>query len=256
VGPGDHATGFNEEVLMNGRLAFLLLAAAAAALTGACGGPASPSGAVVVRGTVLGATAGTVTAQSGEATASAAKGRITVTVAEDPSITVTVSGNGTFVLEGLPLGTFTLVFVQDGVTLGSVTVTGVSEGSDVKIVVRVDGSVVVVVELKVDDRDTDASTANCMINGGKAGQSIELEGNVASGSVSSFRLQVNGNRASGLVDVSTSGPSTYECVGQAGKGDCPPSPLAGAKVHVRGTLASCTTSAALVNATEVKVQKP
>jgi hypothetical protein len=255
MGPDDHATGFNEEVQMNGRLAFLLVAAAT--LTGACGdGPGSPSGAVVVRGTVLGASAGTVTAQSAEATASAAKGRITVTVAEDPSITVTVSGNGTFVLEGLPLGTFTLVFTQDRVTLGSVTVTGVSEGSDVKIVVRVEGSGVVVVELKVDDRDTDPSTASCMINGGRAGESIELEGHVASGSVSSFRLQVNGNRASGLVDVSTSGPSAFQCVGQAGKGDCPPSPLSGAQVHVRGTLASCSTSAALVNATEVKVQKP
>jgi hypothetical protein len=253
--PDDHATGFIAEVLMNRRLAFLLLAAAT--LTGAaCGdNPASSSGAVVVRGTVLGATAGTVVAQSAGATASAAKGRITVTVLENPSITVTVSGNGTFVLEGLPLGTFTLVFTQDGVTLGAVTVNGVGEGSEVKIVVQVLGSTVVVVELKVDDHETDRSSANCIINGGRAGEAIQLEGNVASGSVSAFRLQVNGNRASGLVDVSTSGPSAYRCVGQAGKEVCPPVSLVGSKVHVSGTLASCSTSAALVTATEVKVQK-
>ncbi len=240
---------------MNRHLTFLLLAAATLA-GAACGGnPASSTGAVVVRGTVLGATAGTVTAQSAGATASAAKGRITVMVAEDPSITVTVSGNGTFVLEGLPLGTFTLVFMQDGVTLGTVTVSGVHEGSEVKIVVQVQGSTVVVIELKVDESETERSTANCIINGGRVGESIELEGEVASGSVASFRMRVNGNRASGLVDVTTSGASAYRCVGQAARDVCPPTTLAGSKVHVRGTLASCSTGAAAVTASEVKVQK-
>src|SRR5262245_29522661 len=177
---GDHATGFIEGGLMNRSLAFLLVVAGLAGA--ACGdNPASSSGAVVVRGTVLGATAGSVTAQSAGAVASAAKGPITVTVVEDPSIKVTVNGNGTFLLEGLPLGTFTLVFMQDGVTLGTVTVTGVHEGSEVKIIVQVQGLTVVVIELKVDENETDRSTANCIISGGKAGQSIELEGSVASG---------------------------------------------------------------------------
>jgi len=158
---------------MNRRYAFLFLTAVAAAMTNvACGeNPASPSGEVVVRGTVLGATAGTVTAQSGEASAqSAAGGRITVTVQEAPSLTVTVSGNGTFVLEGLPLGTFTLVFTRDGVVLGTVTVSGVGGGAEVKIVVQVNGTTVVLIELKVDDKDVDADRAKtCLINGGRPG---------------------------------------------------------------------------------------
>ena len=246
---------------MNRRNAFLIVAALAAVLMNvACGdNPSSPSNAVVVRGTVLGATAGTVSAQSAGAVASSSAGKITVTVAEDPSLTVTVSGNGTFVLEGLPLGTFTLVFTRDGVTLGTVTVTGVSDGSEVKVVVQVNGTTVVVIELKVDDRvtvaDSGQASKTCLINGGRAGDKIELEGNVASGSVSSFKMDVNGNRASGLVDV-TASPSSYRCVGQAGKeSTCPPLPLAGSKVHVSGTLTSCSLSAALVTASEVKVQK-
>ncbi len=245
---------------MSRRYAFLLLAMLVAALTSvACGSnPASSSDPVVVRGTVLGATAGTVSAQSAGASAQAgAAGRITVSVLEAPSITANVSGNGTFMLEGLPLGTFTLVFTRDGVTLGTVTVTGVGGGAEVKIVVEIDGSSVVVIELTVDDRDagTDPSRT-CLINGGRAGESIELEGQVDSGTASAFKLRVNGNRASGLVDVSTSGASSYQCVGQAGKGTCPPEPLAGAKVHVSGTLTSCSLTAALVTASEVKVQKP
>jgi hypothetical protein len=242
---------------MDRRFALLLVGVLAVALGAAgCGdSPSSPSGAVVVRGTVLGAPAGSLSAQSAGAVASSGAGRITVTVAEDPSITVTVSGNGTFVLEGLPLGTFTLVFQRDGVTLGTVTVTGVGAGSEVKVVVQVDGSVLVVVELKVDDHDADTSSKTCIINGGRAGEGIELEGSVDSGTPSLFKLKVNGNRASQLVDVSTSGPSSFQCVGQPGKGECPPSPLAGSQVHVRGTLTSCSTSAALVTASEVKVQK-
>jgi hypothetical protein len=239
---------------VNRGFAFLLLVAGLAAA--ACGdNPASSSGAVVVRGTVLGATAGTVTAQSGGAVASASKGPITVMVVENPSITVTVNGNGTFFLEGLPLGTFTLVFMQDGVTLGTVTVTGVHEGSEVKIIVQVQGSTVVVIELKVDENEADRGAANCIISGGKAGQSIQLEGSVASGGVTAFRMQVNGQRSSDLVDVTTSGPSVYRCVGQAGKDVCPPTTLAGSKVHVSGMLTSCSTTAAAVAASEVKVQK-
>jgi hypothetical protein len=244
---------------MSRRYGFLLLTVLVAAFNSvACGdNPTAPSGAVVVRGTVLGATAGGVSAQSAGAVAQAtAAGRITVTVLEAPSITANVSGNGTFVLEGLPLGTFTLVFTRDGVTLGTVTVTGVGGGAEVKIVVRIEGSTVVVIELKIGDQDATAESKTCLINGGKAGESIQLEGHVASGTVSSFKMDVNGHRASDLVDVTTSGPSSSQCVGQAGKGTCPPDPLVGAQVHVSGTLTSCTTSAATVTASEVKVQKP
>ena len=241
------------------RHALLLLTALVSALTGAaCGNnPASPSGAVVVRGTVLDATAGMVRAQSGGAAVqSGGGGRITVTLQGDPSITTTVSGNGTFLLEGLPPGSFMLVFTRDGVTLGTVTVSGVGGGAEVKIVVQVNGSTLVVIELKIDDKDASTDQAKtCLINGGRPGDSIELEGHVASGTVSAFKLDVNGNRASGLVDVSTSGPSSYQCVGQT-KGTCPPDPLVGTQVHVSGTLTSCSLSAALVTATEVKVQKP
>src|SRR5262245_16631659 len=136
---------------MNRQKAILVAVALGAALlmSVACGdSPSSPSGAVVVRGTVLGATAGGVSAQSAGAVASSSAGKITVSVAENPSLTVTVSGNGTFTLEGLPTGTFTLVFTRDGVTLGTVTVTGVGDSSEIKVVVQVDGGAVVVIELK------------------------------------------------------------------------------------------------------------
>jgi hypothetical protein len=108
-----------------------------------------------------------------------------------------------------------------------------------------------------DQNDSENGNENktCMIEGGKVGQRIELEGHVASGNADNFQLQVNGNRASGLVDVNASGAS-YKCNGNPKKtGDCKASLTTGNQVHVRGTLTSCTTSAASVTATEVMVQK-
>ncbi len=67
-------------------------------------------------------------------------------------------------------------------------------------------------------------------------------------------MDIQGNRASALVDVN-SGSASFKCVGQSGA-DCKGTFKAGNKVHVRGLLTTCTTTAALVNATEVKVQKP
>ena len=67
-------------------------------------------------------------------------------------------------------------------------------------------------------------------------------------------LRVNGNRSSGLVDVAGSGAS-YVCNGKKGSSDCKANLLPGAKVHVRGNLTSCSTSAASVTATEVMIQK-
>ena len=94
----------------------------------------------------------------------------------------------------------------------------------------------------------------CIINGGRVGDGIELEGRVASGGLPSFMMTVNGNRASGPVSIEAAsaavrcnGPSTTPSVCQARV-------TGGAKIHVRGTLTSCTTTAASVVASEVKVQ--
>lgn len=96
--------------------------------------------------------------------------------------------------------------------------------------------------------------ATCMINGGRVGDGIELEGRVASGGLPSFMMTVNGNRASGSVSILAAsaaircnGPSTTPA-------QCTARVTGGAQIHVRGTLTSCTTSAATVTASEVKVQ--
>src|SRR5262245_16510059 len=151
--------------LVNARILVLL---AAVALAAACGSsPTSPSGAVVVKGTVLDASVGVgqVTAQSaGAPVASSGGGRITVT-AQGTTTTATVSGNGTFGLDGLAAGTFTLVFTRDGVTIGTVTVTGTGGGDEVEIVVKVEATNVTLVQLQINGHDADASKT-CMINGG------------------------------------------------------------------------------------------
>src|SRR5262249_8637858 len=108
-----------------------------------------------------------------------------------------------------------------------------------------------------DDNDNqgDGSTKSCMIEGGKVGQGIELEGNVDSGSSSAFKMSVNGNRSGGLVDVNAAGAS-FQCKGDKdNSSQCKASVTAGAKVHVQGSLDSCSQSAAHVTASEVKVQK-
>jgi hypothetical protein len=94
--------------------------------------------------------------------------------------------------------------------------------------------------------------AACMINGGRAGAGIELEGRVASGGVGSFMMTVNGNRASGEVSVQggavrCNGPSVPAAT-------CEARLTSGARIHVRGTLSSCTTTAASVAASEVRIQ--
>jgi hypothetical protein len=72
----------------------------------------------------------------------------------------------------------------------------------------------------------------------------ELEGEVASGTSDHLQLRVNGNRSSGLVDVTASAAS-FQCHGDKdSSATCKASVKAGAKVHVKGTLTSCTTTAA------------
>jgi hypothetical protein len=250
----------------------------AALLAVACGGssPTGPSASTGVRveGTVLDGSAGTgVVAHSG--TAAATSGPVTVTVKEEPSLSVTVSGSGTFELEGLPDGAFTLVFARKGVALGEVPVTGASGGETVKVVVRVDGRTVALVQLDIDGPGALASpsprpspspspspAATCAIAGGTVGQPIELEGHVAELLTSpspgpAFRMDVNGNRSEVAVTVDAS-KARFQCVGTAKDGSCPSQLQVGAMVHVSGSLKSCTTGAtaeATVEATGVKIQK-
>ncbi len=244
---------------MNRRTLLAYCAVAAAVVVGACGGesPSSPSGGgVVVQGVVLGDGVA-VRASSGAPVAAAKSQKVTVKV-EGTSITAEVSANGTFELKGIPSGTFTLIFLVDGVEIGRVVVTA-EEGSEVKIVVQVKDSVLVLVEIKVEGGSTSPSPSpspsSCLVNGGRVGQGIELEGNVTSGGSQAFQMTAAG--ATGLVDVSAAAAS-FRCIGGAKvatDAECRASVKAGAKVHVRGTLMTCTTAKAEVTASEVKVQK-
>lgn len=236
-------------------------ALAVALVLSACGGssPSAPSGkGVVLQGTVLSAPAATgVSAQAGGR--SAASGKIVVTVQENPSLSATVAANGTFELDGLPAGTITLVFTVDGKVVGTLTLSGVAADAEVKIVVQITPDGVILIEITIDGQNgpqpspSPGTTGQCLISGGTAGTGIELEGKVDSGNTSLFKLDVQGSRASKLVDVNSSGAS-FKCVGQSG--DCKTNFKPGNQVHVRGLLTTCSSDAALVTATEVKVQKP
>jgi hypothetical protein len=231
----------------------------AALMAVACGGESptgSTGGGVVVQGVVLGDGASVSAADTRAPQAAQAK-KVTVKV-EGSTLSVDVNANGTFQLTGIPSGTFTLVFLADGVEVGRVVVTA-GDGSEVKIVVQVTAGQLVVVEIKVEDgsgSNTDANTNGCSVNGGTLGQKIELEGNVESGSSAAFKMSVNG-RAGFPIDVNAASAS-FKCVGGAktsSDAECKASVKSGAKVHVSGTLMTCTTSSANVTATEVKVQK-
>ncbi len=238
-----------------------LVAALALALS-ACGGSAtSPSATgVTLRGVAMGvpASAG-VNALSG-ASATAGGSAITVTVQENPSLTTTISGNGTFELKGLPPGTITLVFSSNGVTLGTVTITSVPTEAEIDLVIRISNTNVIVVKIEIngsDETETQTEAARtCLIAGGTVGSGIELEGSVSSPTspvgASSFTMSVNGQRSSGTVSVDYSGAS-FTCAGI--KGACDATLITtGRKVHVRGNLTSCSTADAVVKATQVKFQ--
>lgn len=238
-----------------------VITALAMALT-ACGGNAtSPSGnGVTLNGIALDlptSAASGPSARSG-ATASSTSAVITVTVREDPSLTTTISGNGSFKLEGLPPGTITLDFTSDGVLLGTITISDVPSDAEVSIVVRVSKSGVLVVKVEIDgsDETDDQAEKTCLVNGGKVGSGIQLEGSVSAPTspvgASSFTMAVNGQRSSGLVFVAYSGAS-FKCAGV--KGTCDETLIAtGARVHVSGNLRSCSTTEAVVDATQVKFQ--
>ena len=236
-------------------VAFALLATFAMGGCGSGSPTASSSSALKLQGIVLQDSVG-VAAQSTRPQPSSGSS-ITVTVKEVPSITVKVSGNGTFELEDLPAGTFTLVFSVNGTVIGEIQVQVVAGATEIKIVVQITQGSVILVNITFDtgtEKDNVDASKTCIINGGKVSQGIELEGNVASGNSSSFKLEVNGNRAGSLVDVNASGAS-FKCNGQTKSSDCKATLATGNKVHVKGTLTSCSTSAASVTATEVMVQK-
>ena len=244
-------------------------AVALAVASFACGGdnPSGASGAVTLRGTVVGQ--GTASASSERAAGGA---RITVTVQEVPGLTTTVSGSGTFELEGVPEGTFTLVFSANGVTLGTIEISGAQAGEEIRITVQVTNTTVILIEIENGDADEDDSDeddgdeddgdedddgdASCAISGGKVGRNIELEGTVRSGDASGFELRVNGNRVKNGARVNvTTGGASFRCNGKPSASDCKEEVEDGAKVHVRGNLDSCSMSEATVSAQEVKVQK-
>jgi hypothetical protein len=115
------------------------------------------------------------------------------------------------------------------------------------------------IKLQEDDDEDDDGQKTCLISGGKVGQGIELEGNVASGASASFQLRVQGNRASALVQVNAA-TATFQCSPAGGPNaptlaQCMAQVTTGAKVHVSGRLTSCDLAAATVDATKVKVQK-
>jgi hypothetical protein len=231
-----------------------------ALLSVACGGESptgSSAGGVAVQGVVMGDSASASAADTRSPQASQAK-KVTVKV-EGTTLTVDVNANGTFQLTGIPSGTFTLVFLADGVEVGRVVVTA-GDGSEVKIVVQVTAGQLIVVEIEIEDGSGSntgpSNTSSCSVNGGKLGQKIELEGNVASGSSASFDMTVNG-RSGNPIKVNASSAS-FRCIGGAktsSDAECKASVKTGAKVHVSGTLMTCTASSAEVTATEVKVQK-
>lgn len=227
----------------------------------ACGGESptgSTAGGVAVQGVVMGDSASASAADTRSPQASQAK-KVTVKV-DGTTLTVDVNANGTFQLSGIPSGTFTLVFLADGVEVGRVVVTA-GDGSEVKIVVQVTAGQLIVVEIEIEDGSGSnagppSNTSSCSVNGGKLGQKIELEGNVASGSSASFDMTVNG-RSGNPIKVNSSSAS-FRCIGGAktsSDAECKASVKTGAKVHVSGTLMTCTSSSAEVTATEVKVQK-
>jgi hypothetical protein len=127
----------------------------------ACGGnPSGPDAqGVVVRGTVQGA--GTLRAASVGAASAAT---VTVSVLENPSISTTVGGDGSFTLRGLPEGGFTLIFRDGATEIGRLSFSEVRANQEITLTVQVSGSGVVLLEEQ---------------RNGIGHGDVEIEGNVA-----------------------------------------------------------------------------
>lgn len=246
-----------------------------------CAGPTAPSGVAILRGTLLeeaagaleGPTASEVAGVSVQSTGtSSSAANVTVTVDEAPWLKATVATDGTFTLNGLPTGTITLVFSRIGRELGRLMIANVMAGEQLELKVKVRGNGVTLLDLQRSSPAPSPSPATspspspsaspgagaCMIDGGRVGAAIELEGSISEGTADSFMLSVQGNRAAGLVSVEASG-ATFQCHPASGPNAptpaaCKASASRGAKVHVSGLLDACGASTASARASKVIVQ--
>ena len=239
----------------------------------ACGGnPSGPDAdGVVVRGTVQGA--GSLRAASVGATSAAT---VTVSVLENPSISTTVAGDGSFTLRGLPPGGFTLVFKNGAAEIGRLTFAEVKANQEITLTVQVSDAGVVLLDEK---------------RNGIGHGDVEIEGNVnqivALNPTGDSRFVINGrtvvarpgvtavregNRSRNIEDV-TSGRHVHvkgvwlpmegstqpvlaheiKLQGDDGEDDSPATGpgkklcAAGDKVQVEGTIASKSGSTITVN---------
>src|SRR5258706_16461445 len=109
----------------------LLIFVAALSLLRCGSSPATPSaGGVKLQGVVL----QDATAHAQALAQSTKAGKITVTVQENPSLSVTVSGNGTFEIQNVPAGRFTLVFSVKGGTGRPIPITAGQHGTPIQSV--------------------------------------------------------------------------------------------------------------------------
>jgi hypothetical protein len=252
--------------MKRGQLFVMGAVAALGLVLSACGGsPTAPTAGVRLRGVAVNQGVGAADGVRGLSGRSAAAGpsTITVTVQQNTSITTTISANGTFELEGLPAGTFTLVFSSNGVTLGTVTITSVPDQAEIEIVVQLSTTNVTLVKVTINGADESESETNtgtntaktCLIEGGTVGAGIELEGSISSVTEAKkkFEMALNGHRASDLVSVDAT-TASFSCAGV--KGTCDATLIvANARVHVSGKLDTCSLDAATVTAKNVKFQR-
>lgn len=201
----------------------------------ACGttDPAGPSSAegITLMGTVVG---GSASSASARATAAGSSESIVVTV-QGTSSTTTVGSDGTFVLRGLPQGSFTLVFTTGGTTLGTLTFNEVAPNQEITITVSVVGSTVVVVEEK---------------RNGIGHGDVEIEGLIEAvlliDPAADSRLVVRGSTI--VVRPGTT------AIREGNKPRTLADLLVGTRVHVKGTFLPPEAAGQPVLASEVKLQ--
>jgi hypothetical protein len=179
---------------------------------------------------------------------------VTITVLQMPSIHTTVNLGETAVIAGLPPGSYTLVFTQNGTTIGTQSIVGVQPGEQIQITVVFEGGSFVMVVVVIGDNAPPAPTP-CTVDGQPVGSTLTVEGVVLSGDGSAFREDRNGTHVQDLFDVEAASAS-YVCVGLTTRGGCKSNLKAGSQVHVTGALLGCRGSVVVLNASEVKVQKP
>jgi hypothetical protein len=127
------------------------LAVGAALLAAGCGfSPTSPFEGFDAKGTRLSGSfdSGATAQDNGVRAAAASPQGILVSVKEQSSISATVSGDGRFALEGLPAGSWSLVFTRDGQGVGEIRFRSVRKNQGITIVVSLtaDGEVVLTAE--------------------------------------------------------------------------------------------------------------